>query len=1239
MQSATKDCNGITFTVSCNELSGKAFVDSGCTFNAVSTSYADRCKMEITEYENDLVCTIGGGKTLTVKRCVARVKFDLGDIGRIDSYVFVLDHLPMECDVLFGMDFLRTVNPIIDWKTGRLLGSGLDVTTPVEELPVRHEDLVTGVNSTRVISAEEFMSELASLDDKSPDEFFFMVNPIADTGKIQRYRDQTWEKLRDNPAYQVLRKYKDTVFREQLTARDVPQDGSIQHEIELTDDTPIVTKQFRLSPEQQEAVNVWVKEMLDAGLIRPSTSPYASPIFCVKKPLGWRIVHDYRILNSKTRIPKHPIPRKDDIIDSMEGAYWFSCMDLLSGYYQLLLAEGSRPYTAFTTPSGHYEYLVTAQGLAGAPATFNRFVQNSLQEFKEFCRSFFDDIYVFTQSRSIDDHLVALDRVLQRCEEHQLSIKISKCVFVSPEIPVLGEFVGRNGVRIDPDKVAIIKSWPTPRTRTQLKQFLGTIVYCAKFCPNFGKLVAPLHEATKGKKKNEQIALTDDQLTAFLTLKSAMCTTPVLALPDFSLPFGIRMDACDYAIGGVLFQVNKWGVEHPIAYAGRKMNKAELNYSVREKELLAIIYALKTWRHYLLDQPFVVETDHQTLQALLTQTTCTQRLARWLNLLSEYRPEFKWIPGCTNTTADGISRHPEFMSPNQPASKVDLPQLLRTILSRLDDSNVVDLDADDGVKQHMYFNNYEQGMMVFELLGTDDIFTLCQQHYAADQHFGPIWQFFKGGQEDNNDRYPQYSYHNDLLWVSKNSSEKKLCIPACIELKRKILFSEHDDLLRGHPGIFKTSKFVRSKYYWKNMEKYIKKYVSSCEKCQRNKHRQSKPPGLLNSLPIPEARWQHITMDFLTGLPVNDGYNAIWVIIDRLTKRAHFIPVVMTDKESDAPACAELFRREYQRLHGIPETIISDRDSRFNSEFWQSLMDMQGTNHNMSSAFKPNTDGQSERMNRFITDYLRNYVYACQSNWVQLLSFAELAYNSRYHESIKMSPFEADLGYIPRAIQEHNFDRLVGKKSKREIFELGILQQHTLKYLKQSLEDAQARMKKYYDFNRPVQEFEVGDQVLISSKNLDIQHLGVSSGGSTKLAPLWIGPYPVVAKTSIDTYKLQMPIGLRIHPEFHTSLLKPYLKDFDPNRINLPNEGMIQAGGESGAFLIEDVIGHKKVKGKIHYLVKWLGYPDENNSWESLQSILKPAGGLINNYLDRNKLDKNVWNPPVRRSIRKGKTK
>ena len=652
------------------------------------------------------------------------------------------------------------------------------------------------------------------------------------------------------------------------------------------------------------------------------------------------------------------------------------------------------------------------------------------------------------------------------------------------------------------------------------------------------------------------------------------------------------------------------------------------------------MHALRIWRPYLLDRPFWVETDHQTLQDILTQSTCSQRLARWLNLLSEYRPEFKWIPGHTNDTADGLSRRVDFCPEDRPASSIGLRDFMQSILDTNLDAPVEDLETS------LNFANADQAMMVFHLLSSKDIAALCRMNYPSDRQFGSIWKnFLREGRAQEqvselvseNNSLGRFSYSNNLLWFAgKTDANLRLCIPDHSKLKMKILFSEHDDPSRGHPGTYKTMHFVRQKYYWKHMDEEVKKYIRSCEKCQRNKYRQTRAPGLLQCLPVPEARWQHITMDFILSLPICGNFNSIWVIVDRLTKRSHFIPINMSDSESSARACAMIFRKEYQRLHGIPESIISDRDTRFTSTFWQEFMTMQGSFHKLSSAFRPNTDGQTERTNRFIEDYIRNYVHANQDNWVELLYSAEIAYNSRYHESIRMSPFEADLGYIPRSVPDHVFDGLIGTKSKPEILLLGQEQQRVMEQLKINLVEAQNRMKKYYNSNRPIQVFEIGDKVMLSSKNLNIEHLGISKSGTTKFGPLWIGPYPVIATTSIDTYKLQLPVGLRLHPEFHTSLLKPYSTDSNPDRFNKPNEGMIGAGGIKDAYLIEDVVDHKRSKGEIYYLVKWVGYSFEHNTWEPLSNIRKPAVCLIDNYLARIGLDKAVWNPviKVRRSRR-----
>lgn len=1202
---------------------GRAFIDSGCTFNAVSSSFAIACGLKVEELPNDVVCEVGGGKEIRMKRRVAHIEFDLGRLGTYATYVFVIDPIPIGVDVLFGMDFLINVNPDIDWikKTTSLrsLQSEKIITEERDRLETLFHFSTTPHLSesgeTLIIDTDEYLKEI---EKNEPNDYFFVIQ-LQQGEKINRFKRQGWEALKHNPAYETLLKYKATVFQDTLDMNNAVQ-SDIQHSIELQDRTPFHVKQFRISPDQQAAVSKWVEEMETAGIIRKSNSPFNSPIFCVKKPIGWRIVNDFRLLNSRTRIPRGPIPRKDEIQEAMQGSWWFSAMDLLSGYYQLLLREEDRELTAFSTPKGQYEYVATAQGLAGAPSTFNRFVKAAFDGLQDICRSFFDDLFVFTRSKDPAVHIAALDRVLRRCEEKGLRIKIEKCVFLAAEIPVLGDFVGREGVRVDPDKVAVLKDWPTPTTKKELKSFLGTIVYCSRFLKNYGKLVAPLQELLAGKHKNAPITFTAAQASAFAQLKQAMCETPVLALADFSKTFGIRMDASDYAIGGVLFQLDENGEEHPVAYTGRRMGRAELNYPVREKELLAIMHALRVWRHYLIDQPFTVETDHQSLESIFTQRTCSQRLARWLNELSEYRPNFHWIAGDTNCTADGISRRSDFMPVNAP-SGVDLRSLLRSMLNNI--------DTNDELQQLLHFQNYDVALFVMYALSSSDLMTECRTYYAQDRYLSKIWKFFKeGGQKDS--RYKNFHFADDLLW-KKHNNTFVLCIPHRSEIINKVIFSEHDDPAKGHPGIFKTLHNLRRKYWWTSLTQTVSRYIKTCEKCMRNKYRQTKPPGLLQPLPIPEARWTDIAMDFILDLPLSNGNNAIWVIVCRLTKRAHFIPIFMGDNESSARNCALIFCKEFQRLHGIPESIISDRDSRFTSVFWQTLMERQGTNIMLSSAFRPNTDGQSERTHRFIQDYLRNYVYPCQSNWSELLFAAEYAYNARRHDSIRMSPFEADLGYIPKAIPDHMFEKIVGNKNKKEAYEFGQKQQEILVQLKINLDSAQERMKHYYDLNRPIQNFEIGDQVLLSSENLDIEHLGVIAEGSKKFAPLWIGPYPILKKTSIDTYKLQLTSGLRLHPEFHTSLLKPYYKDDDNSRANKPNEGMIVAGSTDHGFLVENIVGHKKVRGKIYYRVQWLGYSDDHNTWEPIANLIKPASNLIKNYLVVNKLDEKKWFPNSRR--------
>ena len=612
-----------------------------------------------------------------------------------------------------------------------------------------------------------------------------------------------------------------------------------------------------------------------------------------------------------------------------------------------------------------------------------------------------------------------------------------------------------------------------------------------------------------------------------------------------------------------------------------------------------------------------METDHQSLEQLLTQRSCTQRLARWLNELSEYRPEFKWIAGTTNTTADGLSRRVDFQPTTGAASCVDLKTFLKGLYDTITLEDTTPTDED------LHFKGYDEAMLVFCTLLDIDLTTECKKYYSTDKHCKTVIASLKRGQDHH--LFGNYKLEDDLLWYKGKCHDiYRLCLPYHKGLLDKILFSEHDDPSKGHPGVFKTLHFLKEKYYWKNMEQFTRNYIKTCEKCQRNKIRQSKAPGLLNPLDIPEARWKKITMDFITGLPTSKtGKNAIWVIVDRLTKRAHFTAIKYGDDSSNAKECAQIFIKDYIKLHGLPDSIVSDRDSRFTSKFWQDLMNFFQIRSGLSSAFRPSTDGQSERTNRFLEDYMRNYVNLTQDNWEDLLPMAEVAYNSRIHEAIQMSPYEADLGYIPRNASD--IRKQITFKTNEEAYRFGVRQQQTLEKLKIVLKGAQKRMKKYYDHNRPIQILNIGDKVLLNTKNLDIQHTGTAATSSRKFAPIWIGPYTICGKITIDTYRLNLPKGLRLHPEFHTSLLKPYHKDpYDVERLNKPNEAMVAAGGEAG-YLVEKFISHRLVNNVPEIRVKWVGYPNTYNSWEPIKSFYKSYMDELITYCREKKLKSDIW--------------
>ncbi|POM62885.1 Retrotransposon Polyprotein [Phytophthora palmivora] len=629
--------------------------------------------------------------------------------------------------------------------------------------------------------------------------------------------------------------------------------------------------------------------------------------------------------------------RKEDVFNSMVGTYYSSCMDLMSAYYQVRMKLDHVKYTAFQVPSRLYEYLVLPMGVSNAPATMHK-LTSTLPKDLPHTRSFYDDIHVFTKLKDINEQLRALCDVLEILKKNKLYVKLSKCVFCAEEIPCLGDFIGPNEVRIDPDKVQTIRDWPVPRTQEQFQSFLGLSGNVQRFCERYAELTAPLFTLLKIKnQRKSKITLNAAQLKNFKDFKRRLSDTPVLHLPDFTQQIYMRTDASQY---GDFFQIVN-GTERSVAYISLKMKPAEFKYPTQQQELLAIVNA--------------PPRDHLYIQKSL-EGISEQKMAN-RHHLTEYQPIFTYLPGTKNSKnsiADALNRSPDM----EPETK-EFYDLL--VLS---------------------YNETSYQLRIAEIRSSSDIIKAVVAGYTKDKVIREIRHAIQKREEPIGTRgltakqYKPYIEEKMILYQGLTNEKPRIVVPNAIALKHRIIAEVQDSNYGGHSNTDRTSH----------------------------------TRGLMEPLQLPDERWGSISMDFITDLP-RGGHNSIWVVVDRLTKHSHFIA---TTKTVSAPEVAIPFIDNIWRLHGMPQNIISDRGTKFISGFWSQVFENVGTKLKMAVAYRAQGDGQTERINRTPEAYLRFFVSPLQDYWDVHLANAEFAINSSVNPSIKMSPFEAELGYVPR---------------------------------------------------------------------------------------------------------------------------------------------------------------------------------------------------------------------------------
>ena len=451
-------------------------------------------------------------------------------------------------------------------------------------------------------------------------------------------------------AQPILKDYAD-VFSE--TPPGIPPERGIGHTINTGTNSPIARPAYRMSPKEKDCAEEMVSHLIQKGWVRPSHSPYSSPIlFVQKKDTSLRMCVDYRALNKQTIKDRYPLPRIDDLLDKLLGASIFSSLDLQSGYHQIKITDADVPKTAFITHKGLYEYLVLPFGLSNAPAAFQR-AMNKLFSHLPFVLVYMDDILVYSKTEA--EHKYHLSQVLQILRDNKYYAKLSKCSFFRTEAKFLGHVISGKGVQVDPQKVKAILDWKEPQSISEVKSFLGLANFFNKFIMGFSAMAQPLIQL----KTSQDFDFNSKAKQAFSQLKSALTNAPELAIPDDSKPYELVTDAAAIGCGAVLLQAGR-----PAAFWSYKMNSAETRYHTGEQELLAVVKALEHWRHYLEGAiSLTIVTDHKLNETLDSKspTQLSRRQVHWQQFLSRFDFQWEWRKGINNV-ADPLSRNPAFFN-------------------------------------------------------------------------------------------------------------------------------------------------------------------------------------------------------------------------------------------------------------------------------------------------------------------------------------------------------------------------------------------------------------------------------------------------------------------------------------------------------------------------------------------------------------------------------------------------
>ncbi|GBG75534.1 hypothetical protein CBR_g20164 [Chara braunii] len=975
----------------------------------VTSTLANKECMMVEDYVKDVVCTFS---------------YPGGEINHKISFL-VSDELPF--DMLLGMYYLEVAKPQFDW----------DKKVLKHELPSGRTMRLAKYKASRLVDSYGCLCASA---------FYNYYKQNQEEGMYLVYVSAKGEAVKTPPEIEtIVAKYPD-LFEEPTGVVN----REVVHAIEIIPGSKTPKGRiYRMAPTELDELRWQLKELTEKGWIRPSTSPFGSPVLFVPKKGGTlRMCIDYRGLNAITVKNAKPLPRIDDLLDSVQECKYYTKIDFKSGCHQIAIRPEDQHKTAFHTSYDLYEFVVMPFG----QHAMNRIFRDYLDKLVVV---YLDDILIF--SRYVEEHAQHVDTVLSLLRQHKYKINSEKCEFGRTRILYLGHEVFADGIRPEDAKVASIRDWPRPQSVTEVRSFLGMCGYYRNFVKNYCTITSPLTDLTR---LDTPWDWTDKCEAAFKRLKHVVTHHEVLMVPDPQRPFVVTTDASQYGIGTVLAQQEGKKLRL-IEYMSKKMPSKKLAKSTYERELYALYKALVHWRHYLLGRFFYLRTDHQTLKWIKTQPVLSDALKRWIKVIDQYDFKLDYLKGEYNKVADALSRRANY------------------------------LDA-----------------LISEFGLFEDMTRSLDEAYKEDPITMDIINKLQAKDKATTDEFVMV---DGLLFLEKTGF-KRLVVPSTL---CSLFLGECYDAM-GHFGYKKTSANLVQRFWWPNMLDDVKKYVETCQVCQRDKPRTRAPLGLLKPLPIPAGPGQSISMDFMDTLVTSkNGKRHIFVIVDRFTK--------------------------YARLIAMPETARTEHVIKLFMDNW---------------------------MNRVVQHLLRHYIKPSQDDWDEKLPLITSLYNNAVHSTIGVSPNQLHLGWKPRSALDFLLPENRTAANPGTI-EFGVQYEKLLQQSVEHIKKSQEIMIASENKRRRQSTFQVGERVWVKASEL-----GQEFGISRKLMPQYFGPWEVLDIVGNDldgpSYVIRIPGHLRTYPVFHASKLAPFAEtaQFPSRRSMLPPT-------MDGHVDVDDILDHR----------------------------------------------------------------